>query len=80
MITWLGKKKNWSNWILCNCEICLLLKKTLGESKTMEINKFKKKWKNEDINSCVYALIQLSGHPPKTVFHNILVNGWYFLL
>ena len=23
--------------------------------------------KNEDINSCVYALIQLSGHSPKTV-------------
>ena len=22
--------------------------------------------KNEDINSCVYALIQLSGHSPKT--------------
>ena len=23
--------------------------------------------KNEDINSCVYALIQLSGHSPKTI-------------
>ena len=25
------------------------------------------KSQNEDINSCVYALIQLSGHSPKTV-------------
>ena len=25
------------------------------------------KSQNEDINSCIYALIQLSGHSPKTV-------------
>ena len=51
---------------MCNCEICLFLKRTPGESKSIEINKFKK-MKNEDINSCIYALIQLSGHSPKTV-------------
>ena len=27
--------------------------------------------KNENINSCVYSLIQLSGHSPKTVDTNI---------
>ena len=38
---------------MCNCEICLFLTRTPGESKSSGINK----WKNEDINSCVYALI-----------------------
>ena len=32
----------------------------------VEIDWNKKKKKNEDINSCIYALIQLSGHSPKT--------------
>ena len=63
-----------------------ILEKDSGESKSIakfkkkkklksiEINKWKKK-KNEDINSCVYALIQLSGHSPKTV----LLIGFIFL-
>ena len=46
--------------------IFVLSKKDSRESKSIELNKLKKK-KNEDINSCVYALIQLSGHSPKTV-------------
>ena len=33
-----------------------ILDKDSGESKSIEINKLKTK-KNEDINSCVYALI-----------------------
>ena len=36
-----------------------ILDKDSGESKLIEINK-KKKMKNEDINSCVYVLIQWS--------------------
>ena len=38
-------KKKISNEILCNCEICLFLKRTPGELKSIEINKFKKKEK-----------------------------------
>ena len=63
---------------ICNVQICLgpvtrptktyrfILDKDFGELKSIEINIYKK-MKNEDINSCVYALIQLSGHSPKTV-------------
>ena len=42
-----------------------ILDKDSGASKSIEINN-KKNMKNEDINSCIYALIQLSGHSPKT--------------
>ena len=34
-----------------------ILNKDSGESKSIEIKKYKK-MKNQDINSCVYALIQ----------------------
>ena len=62
-----------SNEILCNCEICLFLKRTL-ESRNRLKQKKKKKKENEDINSCVYVLIHLSGHSPKTESNNYCLN------
>ena len=47
-----------------------ILEKDSGESKSIEINQKKKK--NENINSCVYALIQLSGHSHKSVISVLL--------
>ena len=66
---------------MCYCKkqqqinINFILERDSRELKSIEC--YGNKLQNEDINCCIFALIQLSGHSPKPILHqaSYIMNG-----